>query len=116
MQTMSAVDELRGRGRMTWMTAESGWVAAPDEIVSALSTDGFEACKQEITSGGRDGRPAGGLWQGLNTRTGAVASAIWVNRLQSGQAMVFITVDGELLQGEVAAPEPNPCRENGGGG
>lgn len=112
MQTMNAVDDLRGQGRMTWMKADGGWVAAPDEIVSALSTDGFEECKREMTTSRRDGRPAGGLWQGLNTRTGAVASAIWVTRLRSRQAMVFITVDGELLQGDVSEPEPNPYRED----
>ena len=99
MQVMNAVDGLRGQGRMTWITAERGWVATPHEIVNALSTDGFEECKREMTTSRRDSRPAGGLWQGINTRTGAVASAIWVNRLLSRQAMVFITVDGEALQG-----------------
>jgi len=84
--------------------------------VSALSTDGFEECKREMTTSRRDGRPAGELWQGINTRTGAVASAIRVNRLLSQQAMVFITVDGELLQGDVSDPEPDPYRENGGEG
>jgi hypothetical protein len=114
MQTMNAVDDLRGQGKMTWIKAERGWVAAPEEIVGALSTDGFEECKREMTTSRRDGRPAGGLWQGINTRTGAVASAIWVN--QSRQAMVFITVDGELLQGDVSGPEANPYREDGGEG
>jgi hypothetical protein len=70
--------------------------------VSALSADGFEECKREMTTSRRDSRAAGGLWQGINTRTGAVASAIWVNQMQSRQAMVFITVDGELLQGDVS--------------
>lgn len=116
MQAMNAVDDLRGQGRMTWIKAERGWVAAPEEIVSALSIDGFEECKREMTTSGRDGRPAGGLWQGIDTRTGAVASAIWVTRLQSRRAMVFITVDGELLQGDVSDSEPNPYREDGGEG
>jgi hypothetical protein len=116
MQAMSAVDDLRGQGRMTWLEAERGWVAAPEEIVSALSTDGFQECKRETTTSRRDSRPAGGLWQGINIRTGAVASAIWVNRLLSRQAMVFITVDGELLQGEVSDPEPSSYRDDGGEG
>jgi hypothetical protein len=111
---MSAVDDLRGQGRMTWIKAERGWVAAPEDIVTALSTDGFEECKREMTTSRRDSRPAGGLWQGINPRTGAVASAIWVTRLRSPQAMVFITVDGELLQGDVSDLEPNSYREDGG--
>jgi len=116
MQAMNAVDVLRGQGRMTWIKAELGWVAAPEEIMSALSTDGFEECKRELTTSRRDSQPAGGLWQGLNPRTGAVASAIWVNRQLSRQAVVFITVDGELLQGDLSASEPNPYRDDGGEG
>jgi len=45
---------------MTWIRAERGWVAAPEEVVSALSTDGFEECKRDMTTSRRDGRPAGG--------------------------------------------------------
>ena len=90
--------------------------AVVEDIVRALSTDGFQECKRETTTSRRDSRPAGGLWQGINIRTGAVASAIWVNRLLSRQAMVFITVDGELLQGEVADFGPDPYREDGGEG
>jgi len=116
MQAMNAIDDLRGQGRMTWIKAQRGWVAAPEEIVNALSIAGFEECKREMTTSRRDSRPAGGLWQGINTRTGAVASAIWVFRLLSQQAMVFITVDGESLQGDVSDPEPNPYREDGGEG
>ena len=113
MQAMNAVDDLRGQGRMTWLEAERGWVAAPEDIVRALSTDGFQECKRETTTSRRDSRPAGGLWQGINIRTGAVASAIWVNGLLSRQAMVFITVDGQLFQGDVSEEEgkrmtPNP--------
>ena len=46
----------------------------PEEIVTVLSNEGFEACKREQTTGRRDRRPAGGLWQGVNPRTGSVAS------------------------------------------
>src|SRR5207253_6755828 len=99
MHAMTGLNELREQGRMTWTEAEHGWVAAPGDIANALATDGFAECKRELTTSRRDGRPAGGVWQGLNTRTGSVASAIWVNRAAWPQAIVFITVDGEPLKG-----------------
>jgi hypothetical protein len=112
MQEMTGLDGLRGDGRMTWIDAERGWVAAPDEIVSALSSDGFEECKREVTTSRRDSRPAGGVWQGINTRTGAVASAVWVNRPVGLEAMVFITVDGESVTGDAARPQTDPHPEH----
>src|SRR5439155_545810 len=81
----------------TWREAESGWIAVPEEIVTALAREGFEECKREMTTSRRDRRPAGGVWQGLNTRTGSVASAIWVNRAAWPRAIIFITVDGEAV-------------------
>lgn len=111
---MNGLDELRGDGRMTWSEAEQGWVAPPEEIVNALSRDGFEECKWEVTTSRCDSRPAGGVWQGINPRTGAVASAIWVNRLLWPQAVVFITVDGAALGGDASSPWPDPHREDGG--
>lgn len=94
---MSEIDDLRADGRMIWMEEERGWIAAPEEVVEALAKDGFEECKREVTTSRRDSRPAGGVWQGLNARTGSVASAIWVNRAAWPQATVFVTVDGEPL-------------------
>ena len=111
---MTGLDELRGHGGMTWSEAEQGWAAAPEEIVRALSSEGFEECKREVTTSRRDSRPAGGVWQGVNTRTGAVASAIWVNQLLWPQALVFITIDGEALRGDTAPPGPDPHHEDGG--
>jgi hypothetical protein len=110
----NGLDELRGDGRMTWSEAEQGWFAAPEEVVHALSSEGFEECKREVTTSRRDSRPAGGVWQGINTRTGAVASAIWVNRLRWPQAMVFITIDGEPLRGDTSESEADLHREDGG--
>jgi len=98
MLHLSGLDELRTDGRMRWMEAESGWIAAPEEIVTALAREGFEECKRAMTTSRRDSRPAGGVWQGLNIRTGSVASAIWVNRAAWPQAIVFITVDGEPVR------------------
>ena len=99
MGQMNGLSELREQGRMTWIEQEHGWVAVPEEIVHALSTDGFEECKRESTTSRRDLRPAGGVWQGVDTRTGSVASAIWVNRPAGHQAIVFVDIDGESLKG-----------------
>lgn len=107
LSTMSGLDDLRATGRMTWMEAERGWIAAPEEIVEAFAKDGFEECKREMTTSRRDSRPAGGVWQGLNTNTGSVASAIWVNRAAWPQAVVFITVDGEPVS-NAADPRRRP--------
>ena len=94
MQHIFGLDELRGRGGMGWVEKENGWLATPDDVMGALSKDGFAECKHETTTSRRDTRPVGGLWQGVNKDTGSVASAIWVNRATWPQAVVFITIDG----------------------
>jgi len=111
---MNELDELRGHGKMTWIEAEQGWVAAPEEIVNALSSDGFEECKREVTTGRHDGRPPGGVWHGINRRTGAVASAMWVNRLLGPPALVVITMDGKSLRGDTTNSESDSPGEDGG--
>src|SRR2546430_13325053 len=80
MRQMTGLNELRERGMMTWLEQEHGWVAAPEEIVKAFSKDGFEECNRETTMSRREWQPPGGVWQGVDTRTGSVASATWVNR------------------------------------
>jgi hypothetical protein len=92
---MNGLTELRRQGRMTWMEPENGWVAAPEEILTALAKDGFAECKRELTTSRSDSRPAGGVWQGVDARTATVASAIWVNRPGWQQAIVFIDIDGQ---------------------
>jgi len=67
--------------------------------VKALSNDGFEECQREMTTTRCDWQPPGGVWQGVDTRTGSVASAIWVDRPAWDQAIVFIAVDGEPFRG-----------------
>jgi hypothetical protein len=103
---MNGLDGLRGQGRLTWIDAEQGWVAALDEVVDALSSDGFGECKREVTTSRRDSGPAGSVWQAINKRTGAVASAIWVNRLLGPQALVFLTMDGESLRAGLTVEKP----------
>ena len=116
----SGLDDLRAIGRMTWIEAERGWSAAFDEIVEAFAHDGFEECKREVTTSRRDTRPTGGVWQGLNTHTGSVASAIWVTRGAWPQAVVFITVDGTPVSdaAELWRPPPStlPTRRDGSHG
>jgi hypothetical protein len=102
---MLGLNELRRHGRMTWTDAEQGWVAVPEEIVTALMRAGFAECKRAVTTSRRDNRPAGGVWQGLDPGTGVVASAVWVDRRAWPQATVFISVDGELLCDDPPSPD-----------
>ena len=60
---MAGVNDLRAQGRMTWIEQERGLLAAPEEILIALSNGGFVECKREMTTSRRDRRSAGGLWQ-----------------------------------------------------
>src|SRR5687767_6174255 len=114
---MHGLDELRERGKMTWVERESGWAAAPQDVVDALVGAGFEECKRATTTSRRDLRPAGGMWQGLNQRTGSVASTIWVDRPSPAHIIVFVTIDGEPVRAG-AAPDldPDPYRDSGGEG
>ena len=115
MQPMHGLNELRKQGRMTWIEEEHGWVAAPEEIVGALSNDGFKECKRETTTSRRDLRPAGGVWQGVHTGTGSVASVVWVNRPSRPRAIVFIEIDGESFWGRtLRSLERDPYRDDGG--
>ena len=103
---VSGLAELRDQGRMTWTEREQGWVAVPDEVVTSLARGGFEECKRATTTSRRDLRPAGGVWQGVNQATGSVASAIWVARATQRQALMFIEIDGELVEVAHGGPEP----------
>lgn len=99
MHPMTSLDTLRDQRGMTWVAEQQGWDAAPEDVVTALSNDGFEECQHATATNGRDRRPAGGLWQGVNPRTGSVVSAIWVHRPARHQAVVFIEVDGASVAG-----------------
>jgi hypothetical protein len=125
MRAMTGFDALRAHNRITWIEPEHGWIAAPEDIVNVLANEGFEECKRETTTSRRDRQPAGGLWQGVNTRTGSVASAIWVTRPVWQDAVVFIEVDGESVAGgpgrvsramEPPRAERDPYRDEGGEG
>jgi hypothetical protein len=99
MVDIQRLNDLRAHGQMTWTGRDQGWIARPDDVVTALAREGFEEYKREVTTHRRGRRAAGGVWQGLNTHTGSVASAIWVSRSLPDEALVFIDIDGEPLEG-----------------
>jgi hypothetical protein len=89
------LQELCEHGRMNWSEPEHAWMAKPVDVVEALTHEGFAEYKREETRSRRDRPATGGVWQGLNSQTGAVASAIWVRRSAASDPMVFIDIDGE---------------------
>lgn len=97
MDERSGFDRLRTEGRIAWAPGERAWLGRPEEIVRALASDGFEEYKHEVVSSRRDRAPMAGLWQGLNNRTGAVGSAVWVRQASDDRAIVFVDIDGEPL-------------------
>ena len=94
MQGPDRLMELCRGGRMHW-TGE-GWLAEPDEVVDALAREGFQECKREIARNPESHAQSGGVWQGLNAQTGAVASAVWVRGNE--RSLVFIEIDGHRLE------------------
>jgi len=93
MQGPDRLLELCRGGRMRWMG--EGWLAEPDEVVNALASEGFQECKREVTRNPANRTPTGGVWQGLNAQTGAVASAVWVRG--GDRSLVFIEIDGRRV-------------------
>jgi hypothetical protein len=75
---MNALRDLMSEGRIAWAPQARAWIARPGDIVDALAREGFAEFKADAARSRRDREPAGGIWQGLDTRTGAVASAVWI--------------------------------------
>ncbi len=97
------LQELCEQGRMAWAERERGWLAEPEQVLTALLNEGFQECERAVARNRRDRCLVGGMWEGLNPRTGSVASAIWVNQRGARPATVFIAIDGELLEAGRAA-------------
>lgn len=96
MQPTGRLNDLREGGRLRWIDSAEGWTAEPDEVLSALTHEGFEACKhEEVRDPHRHTR--GGVWQGINPETGAVAAAVWIAG-DGRQSVVFIAIDGEPVR------------------
>jgi hypothetical protein len=99
MMEVGTLNELREHGKLHWSVDASAWAADPGEVVSALAHAGFQEYKRETARSRRDRTPGGGVWQGLDNRTGAVASAIWVVREDA--TLIFIDIDGEPVRGDI---------------
>ncbi len=102
MDQLDHFSALREAGRITWRGHERSWLAEPDEVVAALSDDGFREYKREVVRSGRGRPPSGGLWQGMHGGTGAVASALWVCLPEAHETIVFVDIDGMPLRGEAS--------------
>ena len=109
---LTHLNDLRQQGRMTWNERTHGLLGTLDEIVRALQGDGFVENEEPTATRRPDRSRAGGVWQGVNTCTGSVASAVWVARPLSPAATVFIRIDG----GWITRPGRDPDEEEGGQG
>jgi hypothetical protein len=98
MDTTQHLTELRVTGRMIWTTSTRAWAATPAEVIEALSHDGFEEYRRDVARVRAGHEPPGGVWQGLDRKTGAVASAIWVRQPASPETLVFIDIDGQPVE------------------
>jgi len=99
MPNLQSLNDLRADGRMHWLADEGAWNAEPSDVLHALTGEGFQEYKHEITRSRRDRVPSGGVWQGIDSRTGTVASAIWVRRTDA-PPLIFIDIDGEPFEGK----------------
>jgi hypothetical protein len=91
---MKALTELVNEGRIARTAQARGFIGRPGDIVDALGREGFAEFKADAARSRRDQAPAGGIWQGLDVRTGAVASAIWIRGDDGERAVVFVDIDG----------------------
>jgi hypothetical protein len=99
MDRADRLEELREVGRMHWIDGAQGWRAEPDDVVNALTAAGFEECKRETARAPRAGTAAGGVWQGVDPRTGAVACTVWFRESPTTPPLVFIDINGHPLKG-----------------
>jgi len=98
---MQCLNELERHGVIRWRLEEHAWIADPDRVVWALTEAGFTEYKREIAKDNRSHVTSGGMWQGLDTRTGVVATVIWHASPEEGH--VFIEIDGKPFEGNAWA-------------
>lgn len=100
---MQHLGDLERNGTICWRAEDHAWIADPEDVVQALTIDGFDEYRRDIAKNGRGRATSGGIWQGLDPRTGVVATVIWATHGILPQSHVFIEIDGRLLEGSAWA-------------
>jgi hypothetical protein len=93
------IAELEQHGTMRWRVEDRAWVADPEDVVRALASDGYQEFRREIAKRSGNGTVSGGMWQGLDPRTGSVATVIWTCPASPHESHVVIEIDGRPLEG-----------------
>ena len=97
------LSDLERNGTMFWRAEDHAWIADPEQVVKALANRGFDEYRRDVAKAGRDRAASGGMWQGLDGRTGIVATVIWVAHAIPRQSQVFIEIDGRPIEGSAWA-------------
>jgi hypothetical protein len=100
---MQHLGDLERARTMCWRAEDQAWIADPETVLKALIDDGFAEFRREIAQGGRERAGSGGMWQGLDERSGGVATVIWVAHAPPSQSHVFIEIDGRAVEGSAWA-------------
>jgi hypothetical protein len=101
---MPTLNDLYKQRRMTWTEQGKGWVGRPEEVLSALVTDGFYECQRGRRTSPSDRQLTEGAWDGVNPRTRSVASVTWTVPRAPEPPLVFIEIDGESITHPAPAP------------
>jgi hypothetical protein len=96
---MHRLDQLAHGGTMCWRAEDHAWVGDPARVVQELANEGFDEYRRETATNGRARAASGGVWQGLDPRTGEVATVIWVAHPPAPEPHLFIDVDGRPVEG-----------------
>ena len=92
-------------GKLCWRAEDHAWIADQEDVVQALTKEGFDEYRREVARRARSSavpsavESSGGMWQGLDRRTGAIATVIWVTHATPEQSHVFIEIDGRQVEG-----------------
>lgn len=96
---MHSFGDLERNGTIRWRAEHQAWVADPECVVQTLTDEGFAEYRREIATSGRAHVTSGGMWQGLDPRTGVVATVIWAAHTTGPGSHVFIEIDGRAVEG-----------------